>query len=221
MPSMETGARLSEALRAQTRRLHAEVERSDFMTALMRGRADRVGYCALLRSLQVIYATLEPALARHRAHPAIAAILLPQLARSDLIAADLQALHGPDWQRELIARPAALEYAERLSLLDASRPTELVAHAYVRYLGDLSGGQLLRRAVSAALRLQGGEGVRFYTFAPGVSAKSLATRFREGLDAISLGRTELAAIVAEAQLGFALHRRLFQQLASEHPAYVR
>jgi len=214
-------ARLSEVLRAQTRKLHTEVERSDFMVALLNGRVDRVGYCALLRSLHLVYATLEPALRRHRGHAAIVPILLPELARADAIAADLVALHGPDWQRQLFAKPAAVEYAERLALLDAERPHELVAHAYVRYLGDLSGGQIVRRAVSASLGLQGPDGVRFYAFGPGASMKSLATRFREGIDEIAPGRTESAAIVAEAQFGFALHRRLFQQLALEHPVYAR
>ena len=45
-------------------------------------------------------------------------------------------------------------------------PSRLLAHAYVRYLGDLSGGQFIRRRISKAYGLDDGAGVSFYEFRP-------------------------------------------------------
>lgn len=46
-----------------------------------------------------------------------------------------------------------------------SKSSLLLSHAYVRYLGDLSGGQYIRRRVAKAYELPDtGEGVRFYIF---------------------------------------------------------
>ncbi|MCK7500861.1 MAG: biliverdin-producing heme oxygenase [Comamonadaceae bacterium] len=40
-------------------------------------------------------------------------------------------------------------YVARLRWLDRHDPGRLLAHAYVRYLGDLSGGQVVQRIVAA------------------------------------------------------------------------
>lgn len=40
----------------------------------------------------------------------------------------------------------------------------MLAHAYVRYLGDLSGGQFIRRRIAKAYGLEDSAGVSFYDF---------------------------------------------------------
>jgi heme oxygenase (biliverdin-producing, ferredoxin) len=68
----------------------------------------------------------------------------------------------------LLSRPQAfIEYIARLQeLSDSADPSLLLAHAYVRYLGDLSGGQVIRRRLAKAYNIDvdGGEGVMFYNF---------------------------------------------------------
>ncbi|HMT20333.1 MAG TPA: methylenetetrahydrofolate reductase, partial [Promineifilum sp.] len=71
----------------------------------------------------------------------------PQAATPD---ADLAALHGADAQALPIV-PAGDASRARLAALSASEPAGLVAHAYVRYMGDLSRGQLLREIVARSL----------------------------------------------------------------------
>jgi heme oxygenase (biliverdin-producing, ferredoxin) len=96
--------------------------------------------------------------------------------------------------------------------LGARAPGLLVAHAYVRYLGDLSGGQIVRRIVAKSLHLSSDAGLRFYDFGDAAQAKALAQWFRQGLAAIKATAAEQAALCAEAQFAFTLHRGLFEEL---------
>ena len=86
------------------------------------------------------------------------------------------------------------EYTSRLRALASARdPAPLLAHAYVRYLGDLSGGQVIRRRVARAYGLEddGGAGVSFYEFAKlggGAGAtvgdmKKIKEWYRDGMNA--------------------------------------
>jgi heme oxygenase len=203
---------LGQALRAQTRQLHTQVERSGVMQELLHGRIDRAAYCALLRNLHVIYAALEAGLARHAGHPYIAFVTMAGLARGGPLADDLAVLHGPGWASAYPALPATQRYAARLLALDARNPELLLAHAYVRYLGDLSGGQMLRRIIARTFALEGSSGTQFYVFGDNDGAARMAQRFREGLDAVAVDADGIAALVVEAQWGFAVHGQLFEEL---------
>jgi heme oxygenase len=204
--------RLREALKEQTRHLHAEVERTGVMRDLLRGRIDRARYCLLLRNLHAIYAALEQGIAGHDAHPYLVCLPLAQLARAEPLADDLRVLHGPRWAQDLELLPAADVYAQRLRALDREAPAALLAHAYVRYLGDLSGGQILCGIVSRSLGLSGECGTHFYAFGTPGAAQSLAMRFRAGLDAIDIDDPATGRIVTEAQWGFARHGQLFREI---------
>ncbi len=203
---------LASLLRSATWTLHARAERSGIMPALLRGELERPVYCRLLRNLHALYEALEAALARHADDPLLAPIRDPRLARTAALAADLETLHGPEWPRDLRMADAGLAYVHRLRSIADRDPPLLAAHAYVRYLGDLSGGQLLLDIVRRSMRLSGDQGVAFYRFDAG-DAPALARRFRIGLDAIPADAATVARIVGEAQDAFELHVRLFDDLA--------
>ena len=207
-------ASLAERLKIETRALHTVAERSRFMALLLRGRMERPAYCALLRNLHPVYAALEPALARHSRHPVIAPVYVPALARTEALGQDLRWLHGAGWAEAIDVLPAAARYVQRLRELDATKPALLLAHAYVRYLGDLSGGQMLRRIVAASLRLEHGAGTMFYDF--GETGETLATAFRAGLGQVVVDAGGVDALVAEAVFAFEQHGRLFDELALAH-----
>ena len=207
---------LAEQLRRETHTLHRAAERSSFMATLLRGRMDRLSYSALLRNLHAIYAALEPALVHHARDPWIAPVFLPALWRSAALADDLRLLHGASWADAYALQPAAVRYLERLRALDVGpQPGLLLAHAYVRYLGDLSGGQSLRRIVAASLQLAHGDGTAFYDFGAPAETLTLTQAFRSGLDAVVVDGAAADALVAEAVLAFELHGRLFEELARE------
>lgn len=60
-----------------------------------------------------------------------------------------------------------VDYITRLQELSSlPDPSRLLAHAYVRYLGDLSGGQIIQRRIAKAYNLDPdrGDGTRLYEF---------------------------------------------------------
>lgn len=213
MPPSDVPVTLRDRLRSGTHDLHTQAERSAAMQALIRGQMPREGYCRLLRNLLAIYEALEPALVAHAAHPVLAPLREPRLARSSVLADDLEALHGPGW-RDLPVSAGAQAYVARLQELSAQSPELLAAHAYVRYLGDLSGGQVLLRRVREMLKLEGEQGTRFYVFGdPGAGA--LAKQFRAGLASLPADEALIQRLVAEAQEAFAMHTRMFDQLGPD------
>jgi heme oxygenase len=209
--SLQLQSPLVTALREGTIELHREAERAGIMRELLRGRVTRGEYCALLRNLHALYATLEASLLRHAAVPAISLISLPVLARAAALASDLESLHGARWEREILLMPAMVRYVERLDELARADPRALLAHAYVRYLGDLSGGQIVRRVIASALALTEGSGQAFYRFSE--APEVLVARLRSALDSIALTPEEQARLVDEARLAFRYHVELFDQLA--------
>lgn len=207
---------LAERLKTATKQLHRTAERSGVMAAMLRGELGRGAYVALLRNLAAIYDTLEPALAHHATHPALRPLHDPALARAGALHADLTRLHGPGWADEVPVEPAAAAYAARLADLAARKPALLVAHAYVRYLGDLSGGQMLGPMVERQFGLAPGEATAFYRFGPPAQPGELKQAFRAALDALPLQPGEDDAIVAEACDAFGRHVRLFVELQQRH-----
>jgi heme oxygenase len=204
---------LVERLKRETRSLHVEVERTPFIAALLRGRVDRRGYLLLLRNLEAIYAALEPALRRHAAHPALSRFDFEALARTSALAADIEARGGGpvDGDTPPPREQATVDYAARLAHLDQAGPERLLAHAYVRYLGDLSGGQVLGRIVRESLQLPPASGTAFYDFGAEPNAAALAARFRAALDRSRVADAD--GVVAEAKAAFERHRELFDALA--------
>ena len=204
---------LAERLKTETRALHTAAERSAFMGVLLRGRMERPAYCALLRNLHAIYAVLEPALERQAQHPVIAPVYQPALWRTPALEHDLRVMHGPGWFGELPLQPAALDYSKRLSETEAAQPALLLSHAYVRYLGDLSGGQMLSGIVANSWPAGDACAVAFYDFGDAARTRELTQAFRAGLGAVEARPSLVDALVDEAKLAFGLHQRLFDELA--------
>lgn len=203
---------LAERLKTSTRPIHLQVERSAFMQALFRGQLSRAGYCLFLRSLFEIYSALEEALRAHAQLPSLAPLVMPKLFRSEQLAADLGAMHGPNWRTELAITPEAAAYAAHLRALSQTQPELLGAHVYVRSLGDLSGGQILQKVISETLSPVA---TSFYDFGPEHEVQLLAQTLRSGLKTVPLA-SELAeeAFVKEASASFERHRVLFGELAA-------
>ncbi|MEJ8851012.1 biliverdin-producing heme oxygenase [Variovorax rhizosphaerae] len=207
---------LSESLKNETRDLHTQAERSAFMQVLLRGKMDRTAYGAMLRNLHAIYAAMESVLARHAHDPLLAPLVLPGLPREAALRHDLDALFGNAWHRAYALEPAAQRYVARLQAIEEARPGLLAAHSYVRYLGDLSGGQILARIVRESMGLPAGEGTAFYAFGDAAATAHLRKAYRAGLAVLRPDDATRRAIVDEARLAFELHCALFDELAQAY-----
>ncbi len=65
-----------------------------------------------------------------------------RLTRLPAIVADLEAIYGAGWRDEIAPSEATATYVARLEEVCPTLGRRLrVAHHYVRYLGDLSGGR--------------------------------------------------------------------------------
>jgi heme oxygenase len=179
------------------------------MADLLRGNLSRRQYTVWLLNLQAIYTALEGGLAHT---PTDAANDFTPLYRAHAIAKDIAFLAPTE---DVTLCEATRRYVARLQDLSASGSRLLLAHAYVRYLGDLHGGQLLRRCVARVLQSDGTQGLDFYDFGSPERVAELIQGFRDGLNALTLDATESEALAQEARLGFSLHIELFQQLSEE------
>lgn len=202
-PPADLAARLREA----TRTLHRDAERAGVMGALLRREADVAAYAALLGNLHAVYQTLEAELDQHAGNAAFAAFGFGALRRAPALAADLRSLDHPAVELQA----ATVDYVGRLRRLSAERPLVLIAHAYVRYLGDLNGGRVLRKVLGDALGLEAGA-LSFYDFGGSADIAAHEQRFRAALAALALDDAATADLAEEARWSFAQHVLLFEQL---------
>lgn len=133
-----------------------------------------------------VYFTLEQGLERHAAHPVLEPLYNPALLyRTDALSSDISViLQVPEssWKAHPVHTslmssppPALTTYVNKISAIaNSDDPSTLVAHAYVRYIGDLSGGQAMRHNLAKAYDLDeaAGEGLSLYAFKELASSKT-------------------------------------------------
>ncbi|MFP3714200.1 heme oxygenase (biliverdin-producing) [Puerhibacterium sp. TATVAM-FAB25] len=206
---------LSVRLREGTRAEHQAAESEGFVGRLLSGRLDVAAYADLAAQQLEIYRALEEASALVRLDPRGAGLVFAELERVPAIERDLVHLHGAGWRDAVRVLPATRVYAARLRDVGAGLP-EYAAHAYTRYLGDLSGGQVIKRMMQRHYGM-GAEGLAFYDFPEIPRAKPFKDLYRERLDALALDPAETDRAVAEAQEAFRLNRAVFAELGAAHP----
>jgi len=207
-------APLSAALRTGTRADHEAAERSTFVERLVDGSLPLAGYVDLAAQQHAVYVALEAAGERLVAAGSDGGLVFTELVRVPAIEADLAHLLGDDWRTRARVLPATAAYVARLDAAGDDLP-RYAAHAYTRYLGDLSGGQVLKRMIERHHGLRG-DGVSFYDFPQIHRLKPFKDVYRERLDALPLTPAQRADVVAEARVAFRLNRAVFTDLAAVH-----
>lgn len=206
---------LASLLREGTKASHTKAENTAFMKCFLKGVVEKDPFRQLLSNLYFVYGTLEAEFLQLKDHPVIHTIYFPELNRQASIAKDLVFYYGENWLEQINPSPAGVAYVDRLSEVAESQPELLVAHAYTRYMGDLSGGQALRNIVRSALNLPEGQGTCFYEFEqlPTIEAKrAFKEQYRRALDAIEVDEATAQKIVEEANLAFSLNRDVMHEL---------
>jgi heme oxygenase len=205
---------LSAAMKEGSTAEHEAAEQSPFVAELLAGRVNAHGYADYLRRLRVVYGALEDAVRTRRADPLVAAVYDPALERVAAIDADLE--HWAPGAAHVVDSRAAQAYRDRIA--GASWGGALVAHHYTRYLGDLSGGQIIGKMLDRTFDLNGA-GLAFYTFP--VRAKPYKDEYRARLDGLVLDADEIGRAVNEVKVAFGLNQGLFDELAGNLPDYQR
>lgn len=205
-------ASLLGALRERTRELHTRAERSGIIADMLQGRATRETYGLLLRNLLPVYQAMEQQLARVAGSPRLGAIVRPELERAPAIASDLNSLAVDVAEIEL--SPATEKYVGAIMAAASGDGSRLIAHAYARYLGDLSGGQIVKRLLARSLNLAPAE-LSFYDFPAIADIEAFKAEYRAAIDRAGEDSEDFDALVEEGALAFELNIDLSVAIQAE------
>jgi heme oxygenase len=195
---------LASAFKVATAKLHTTAERSGIVNDMLKGRVNLYGYALFLRNLLPAYQEMERGFGRHALSPGVRLIAHPETYRARALEADLEALSGANWADQLPILPAASVYAARIAAIAEGDGARLIAHAYARYLGDLSGGQILKRLLAKFLGLDD-RALNFYDFPAIADIAQFKADYREAIDRAASEIVDLQPIIDEASIAFQLN----------------
>jgi heme oxygenase len=209
----------SQALRERTWTGHSDSEGAGFMTDLMSGKGSRDDYIALVAQHYFIYEALEAAADRMKNDPVAAAFISPKLTRLPAIEEDLRFLIGEDWRDQISPLPTTERYVRRINEVAATWNGGFIAHHYTRYLGDLSGGQIIRTLMQRQFGFET-NGVGFYLFGDIAKPKEFKETYRAQLDAVDWDDAERDRVIDEVMVAYRFNTELFLDLAEAKAAQV-
>jgi heme oxygenase len=192
------------SLYVRTRGLHLEAEQSGIIADVLRGDASRDGYILLLRNLYPAYTAMEQGLARHDRTPGLDRLSAYRFDRAGAIAADLGALCGANWTTEIPVLPAGENYARVIAQAAEGDGSALIAHAYTRYLGDLSGGQIVHKLLAKSLQLRPDQ-LSMYAFSGFPDPATLKNEYRHALEYAGTLAVDPARVIEEGATAFSLN----------------
>ncbi|CAM5560409.1 biliverdin-producing heme oxygenase [Streptomyces abikoensis] len=208
----------STLIRTASHEQHTEAENSTFMSDMLGGRLGVDAYRRYTEQLWFVYRALESAAESLAGDPVAGPFLRPELARTAELERDLAHLGGPDWRSGLTPLPETAQYAARIEECARDWPAGYVAHHYTRYLGDLSGGQIIRGTAEKTWGFaRKGDGVRFYVFEAIANPAAFKREYRGLLDALPVDDLEKQRVVDECKRAFALNTAVFRALGREFP----
>lgn len=205
---------LAEKLRKGTTKSHSMAENVSFVKSFLGGVVDKKSYRKLVANLYFIYIAMEEQIFLNKDHSAIKPIYFPELNRKLSLEKDLAYYYGINWKEQIVPSDATQIYIRRINDIGTSQPELLVAHAYTRYMGDLSGGQILKKIAQNAMNLSNSDGTAFYDFENLQDEGNFKKIYRNQLDQIPISEEQVSDIIAEANIAFTLNMKMFKELNS-------
>ncbi|KAI8984222.1 heme oxygenase-domain-containing protein [Mycotypha africana] len=217
---------LASAMREGTKVVHRAAETSVFTKRFLKGEINADEYGRYINSLYFVYKNMEDLLEKHKDHPVVKLIHFPyELNRTKALTKDLEYFYGSEKVSQLIdpasMTPAVKHFVQAMNDACDKTPALLIAHSYSRYLGDLSGGQILAKRLKKCVLLidendaawDTSEGLAFYVFdrLQGNQA-DFKNFYRERLNAAKVNQETRDMIVAEAVKSFELNIALFDEI---------
>ena len=199
-------------LKEGTKKSHSAAENTTFVKSFLRGVVNKESYRALVNDLYFVYCALEEEVSNLKDHPVIGNLQLSDLERKDALEMDLRYYYGPIWRSLIKPSEACERYVNRIREVAKNEPELLVGHHYTRYLGDLSGGQILKGIAQKALELGDGQGLKFYDFEKIEDTKAYKAGYRGILNDLPIDQHQADAIIVEANYAFRLNMYMFDTL---------
>lgn len=203
--------KLASMLREGTKKSHTMAENVGFVKCFLKGVVEKNSYRKLTANLYFVYTAMEEELQKHVDHPVLGKIRFSELDRKKSLERDLGFFYDANWHEQVQPSEAAQAYVARIRELSATRPELLVAHSYTRYLGDLSGGQILKGIAQNAMNLEG-QGTAFYEFEAIEDEKAYKNMYRATLDSLPIDQGTAEDIVEEANNAFRANMKMFEEL---------
>jgi heme oxygenase len=199
-------------LREETKKAHTMAENMGFIKCFLKGTVEKNSYRKLTSNLYFVYSAMEEEMEKHQNHPVVSKIYFKQLNRKNSLEQDLSYYYGANWREQISPSPATQDYVEHIRQVSASEPELLVAHSYTRYIGDLSGGQILKKIAQRAMNLSDDKGLAFYKFPDIPDEKAFKTNYRQMLNELPIDEATEDRIVDEANATFGMNMKVFQEL---------
>jgi heme oxygenase len=203
---------LATQLREGTKKSHTMAENVGFIKCFLKGTVEKTSYRKLAANLYFVYSAMEEEMERHQNHPVLSPVYFPELNRKQSLEADLYFYFGSNWREEIEPSVATQAYVQRIRDISNNEPELLIAHLYTRYLGDLSGGQILKGIAQRGMNLSEGQGTQFYEFDDIPDEKAFKANYRQAMDSLPIDQATAERIVDEANAAFGMNMKLFNEL---------
>ena len=208
----------SAEIKEGTKKSHSAAENTKFVSQFLKGVLNPEEYRKLVTDFYYVYNTMEDRISETTdTYAVILKQWCDRLNRTNSLERDLRYYYGPNWRGLLTPSEACNTYVYRLNEVAEKDPYLLIAHHYTRYIGDLSGGQILKGIAEKALNPPRGEGLHFYDFPKIEDAKAFKKDYRAVLDSLELDEQQRNALITEANYAFRLNMYVFDELQSKEP----
>lgn len=203
-----------DQIKSQTEIAHAEAEEAPFVASLMRGTLNPTAYRDYLSALLPIYEAMEAHFKTSDPQGLLGPFNQSALYRSSQIAQDIAHIEN---EFDLASAPEIPKATRAyLELLDEEiSEARLLAHHYIRYLGDLSGGQAIAKLVGRHYQIPA-EGLNFYDFSGIDDAVEFKRNYRELLNSELTDAKDQSDFLDEVKALYALSRDIFLELGETH-----
>tara|TARA_Y100001978_G_scaffold202458_1_gene223698 strand:+ start:1601 stop:2311 length:711 start_codon:yes stop_codon:yes gene_type:complete len=205
---------LAGQLREGTKKSHTMAENTGFIACFLKGVVEKTSYRKLISDLYFVYEAMEDEIEKlvKENHPVIKHIGFKELFRKKTLEDDLNFYYGNNWINEIKISDSAKLYVNRIHLVAKESPELLVGHHYTRYIGDLSGGQILKKIAKKAMNLKGERGLSFYEFELIEDEKKFKSSYSDILNNLPIDQKIADKIVDEANEAFLYNMKMFKEL---------
>ena len=199
-------------LKTETKKSHTAAENTKFVGSFLRGVISKESYRQLVTNFYFIYRAMEEEFEKYKDSPILGPVHSDVLNRTNALERDLRYYYGPVWRNHVVPTEQCQRYVNRIREVSEDEPELLIGHHYTRYMGDLSGGQILKNIAEKSLNLKDNEGLWFYEFEGIDDKKAFKEQYRATLNTIPINQSMANAIITEANWAFRLNMFMFDEL---------